>query len=124
MNANTHNTMNASIILSNYFNAYKGMFHNSQQKADAKKSLEMLNAVYGTYEAMKDSIEDFNYLAIDMESDRQEYIKNYEYARTEAARNATWVLRSIKEMRKCGLPVDEKVVEAARNEIKDFRRAK
>lgn len=124
MNTNTQNTMNTATILSNYFNAYKWMIRHSQHKDEAKNSLKMLNTVYGTYEAMKDNIEGFRYLANDMERDRKECINNYEYARTEAARNAAWVLRSVKEMRKCGLPVDEKVVEAARNEIKDFRRAK
>lgn len=96
------------------------MIRYSQQKAEAKNSLEMLSAVFATYEAMKDSIEEFNYLERDMERYREGCISDYKYAREEAARNSARVLRSVKEMRKCGLPVDEKVVEAARNAIKSF----
>ena len=102
MNINTQNAMNTSTILSNYFNAYKWMIRHSQHKDEAKNSLKMLNTIYGTYEAMKDNIEGFRYMADDMERDRQECIKNHEYARTEAARNAAWVLKGDAQVRTPG----------------------
>ena len=124
MNTITKQAMSPEYILSSYIAEASEMTRQIQQMIQAKKSLEMLNTIYKPYESIAEVGGQFGYVGKRMDSFKEQCEKDYEYAREESHRHAIRVLWMTKEMRKCGLPVDENMVKAAQNEIKDFRRAK